>query len=117
MSTQELDASLRIILDSLPDDHDGPFRRKHALTKSDAVTIAEMIRVAVANQGCSIGLTATQIEGLKDLDISAVGDMVQERKKLLNALGALTLTALAGLGSILFTNIDWHRVGQFLGIK
>jgi len=110
MTTPELDASLEIILDSLPQDLPGQTQRKHALTRSDAVLISNMIKVAVQNQGCSIGLTDQQMSAIRDIPphtFRDMKDMVKERRRALNALGLMTLAVLGWFGKWIFEAIDW----------
>ena len=116
MSNEDLDASLTVILNSLPEEHDGPQRRKHSLTKEDAVLIANMIKIAVNNQGCSIGLSEQQMAAIKDIPPSMfrdIKDMVKERRRALNALGLMTLAILGWLGKWIFETIDWSKVWNF----
>jgi galactokinase len=113
MSTEELDASLEILLDTLPDEHEGPQRRKYSLTRHDAKLIANMIQVAVTNQGCSIGLTTQQMAAIKDIapgTFRDMRDMVKERRRVLNAIGLMTLGILGWLGKWIFETVDWHKV-------
>lgn len=110
MSTEELDASLEILLDTLPEEHEGPQRRKYALTKHDAKLIANMIQVSISNQGCSIGLTDGQMQAIKEITpgtFRELKDMVKERRRALNALGLMTLAVLGWLGKWIFEAIDW----------
>jgi len=113
MSTQELDSSLEILLNSLPEEHEGPMRRRHSLTKYDAELIANMIKVAVQNQGCSIGLTSGQMEAIKEITPNTfreIKGIVKERRRVLNAIGLMTLAVLGWLGKWVFETIDWHKV-------
>ena len=120
MTTTDFDVSLKIILDSLPEEHDGPQRRKHALTKKDAELMADMIRLAVINQGCSIGLSPEQMGAIKGIPAETFGEikeMVRERRRLLNALGALTLAILAFVGKWIFEKVEWSKVWLFMSGK
>ena len=117
MGGEDFNLSLKVILDSLPEEHEGPQRRKHALTKKDAELIADMIRLAVSNQGCSIGLTPGQMAALKGIPphtLNEMQEMVKERKRLLNALGAMTLAAMAFIGKWIFEKVEWHKVWLFV---
>lgn len=112
-----LDANLEMIIEMLPADREGAERRKHSLTRDDGVVIANMIKIAAANQGCSIGLTQKQMEAIRNIPahtFTEMNDIVKERKRLLNALGAVTLSVLAFIGHQLFTRIDWRRLGHFI---
>jgi hypothetical protein len=119
VTTPDLDASLQIILDSLPPDSGVPGQRhrQHALTRSDALLISNMIKVAVQNQGCSIGLTDDQMLAIRGIPAGTfrdVKDMVKERRKILNALGLMTLAVLGWLGKWIFEKIDWVHVWQIM---
>jgi len=112
MSTQELDASLEILLETLPEEHEGNRRSKYSLTKHDAKLIANMIQVGVNNQGCSIGLTEQQMAAIKEIPHGMFRDMrdiVKERRRVLNAIGLMTLAVLGWLGKLIFEGIDWHK--------
>jgi hypothetical protein len=119
MSQNDLDRSLKMLLETLPEETETPHKRRNALTRQDAALIASMIKIAMNNQGCSIGLDAHQIAALKNTPadiIESMAGMVRERKQLLNAVGAATLAILAWLGKILFDSIDWHKIaGLFKG--
>ena len=109
-TTPELDARLQIILDSLPPETDGQTKRKHALTRSDVIIISNMIKVAVTNQGCSIGLTERQMSAIRDIPPGTfrdMKDMVKERRWALNALGLMTLAILGWFGKWIFEKINW----------
>lgn len=113
MSTEELDASLMILLDTLPDEHEGPQRRKYALTKHDAELISKMIKVAAQNQGCSIGLTSQQMAAIKDVapgTFREIREIVKERRRVLNAIGLMTLAVLGWIGKLIFEAVDWSKV-------
>lgn len=117
MSHEELDESLDLILDSLPEEHEGANRRKHCLTKSDAELIAKMIRVAMHNQGCSIGITQQQAVALAEIpagNFRAMNDMVRERRKILSAIGLITVSALGWLGTTLFNAVPWRKLWEWV---
>lgn len=109
----ELDESLELILDLLPDEHTDSQTRKHSLTKADGVVMISMIKIITAHQGCSIGLSVKQAEAIRNTPAKAfedINDIVKERKHLLNALGVMTLAVLGFIGQQLFTKIEWHRI-------
>lgn len=113
----ELDDSLKAILDTLPEDHVGPQRRKNSLTRSDGTVLISMIKIITAHQGCSIGLSVKQAEAIRNTPASTyhdIGDMVRERKRLLNALGVMTLAVLGFIGQQLFTKVDWHKIWAYI---
>ncbi len=117
MPDATLDANLKMIIDMLPNTPDGMEHRKYALTRSDGHVIANMIKVAASNQGCSIGLSQKQMEAIRNIPahtFTELNDMAKERKRLLNALGVMTLAVLGFVGQQLFTKIDWRRVWHFI---
>lgn len=113
MPDQNIDNSLQMIIDMLPETPDGHEQRQYALTRNDGNVIANMIKIAADNQGCSIGLTHRQMEAIRSIPaqtFTELNDMAKERKKLLNALGVMTLTVLGFIGQQLFTKIDWRKI-------
>lgn len=106
MSTPDLDASLQIILDSLPVDAPGETHRQHALTRGDALLISNMIKVAVQGQGCSIGLTDSTVRDIKDI--------VRERRRIINTIGLATLAVMGWIGKWIFEKIDWVHVWHIM---
>ena len=111
----DLDISLQAILDTLPDEHVGQQRRKNSLTYSDGLVMVNMIKVITAHQGCSIGLTERQCESIRKTPAKTfddMNDMVKERKRLLNALGVMTLAVLGFIGQQLFTKIHWSKIWE-----
>lgn len=117
MTTPDLDASLEIILDSLPPESKDQQHRKHALTRGDALLISNMIKVAVQNQGCSIGLTQDQMSAIRSIPAGTfrdVKEMVKERRRFLNAVGLATLTILGWVGMWIFEKIDWVHLWRVL---
>jgi hypothetical protein len=113
----ETDEAVKAILDMLPTEHEGQEKRQYALTRRDGEFMLSLIKLAIMNQGCSIGLSEQQMEALKNIpakNISAMNDMVKERKNLLNALGALSLLLLAGMGKVLFSAFEWKKIWKFM---
>ena len=91
MGAEELEASMDLILEALPEYHgnDGE-RRKHALTKSDMELIVAAIKVSAQNQACSLKFTEDQAADLLK--------MVNERKRILALIGAGTIFVLGWVG-------------------
>jgi len=116
MSETDLETGLEMLVESLPAEHDQPNKRANVLTRADAAIIAGMIKIAMSNQGCSIGLDSQQIAALKGTPaetLQAMSGIVKERKQLLNAIGGLTLAILAWLGKLFFEAIDWAKITTF----
>lgn len=115
MPTSELDDSLEVILNLLPEEHEGQQRRQNALTRSDGHVIIAIVKEITSHQGCSIGLSQKQCEAIRNTpakSFNEMNDMVKERRRLIYALGTMTLAVFGFIGQQLFTKINWTNVGH-----
>ena len=109
MGAADLDASMDLILEALPEYHGNegePQRRKHALTRSDMELIIAAIKVSTLNQPCSLKFTEEQATDLLKI--------VKERKRILALIGAAVLAVLGFIGQktldLLAPGI-WKKIG------
>ncbi len=118
MLTQDLDENTRLLLETLPDGDDGaPHRRQQALTRKDGEWIVRVMKIAMSNQGCSIGLDARQIAAIKGTPahtFEAMNEIVKERRRILATIGLITVTIIGWIAKVVFEAVDWHRVGASL---
>jgi hypothetical protein len=115
MPLNDLNASLKIILNLLPEEHEGQQRRQNALTRSDGHVIIAIVKEITSHQGCSIGLSARQCEAIRNTpakNFEEMNDMVKERRRLIYALGTITLAILGFIGQQLFTKIHWGKIWE-----
>lgn len=120
MPESEFDQELDLILATLPEHHEGEQQRQFSLTRRDGEVVASMIRLSSKHQGCAIGLNIRQAEAIRNTpatNLTAINDIVKERKKLLQALGVMTLGVLGFIGQMLFTKIDWAKIWKFITVN
>jgi hypothetical protein len=99
--------SVQEVISILPDYHDGE-RREHALTKADALLVAQLIRVSI--QG-------TPAMNLTESQVTSINAMIKERRKILALVGTATVTLFAWVGEKLLNAIDpnfWCKASHFI---
>ena len=113
MTIEAFEHQINVILSMLPDSKEGQEKRSCSLTKRDGEILAEMIRLAVASQACSLGLTEAQAMALKELppeNIRAIASIVKERRRVLAAIGTLVMAILVAVGTGAVNAMDFSWI-------